>query len=128
MSSPSLSSPRRRDVFGLPLAPPHRWWRGPGAFECSGWCRRLRRHNIGLEEFLEEWYDRSAETCDLFDNISQVDRYSVTCTVCRHFEKQCCSPDLRGPGILILLRGAVEHDGAAWEPPAGVPLAHHHCL
>lgn len=129
MSSPSRFSPRRGDWCGLPLAPSHRWRHGPGAFDCPGWSRRLRAHNIGLEEFLEEWYDRSAETCDLFENISQVDRYSVTCTVCREFEKECCSPDLKGPVILTLLRATVEHDGAAWlPPPDGDAAAHHHCV
>jgi hypothetical protein len=65
---------------------------------------------VGVEEFLEEWYDRSAETCNLFENISKVDRYCVTCTVCSHFEKECCSPDSKGPTILSLLKASYVHD------------------
>jgi hypothetical protein len=70
---------------------------------------------VGLEEFLEEWYDRSAETCDVFENISEVDKYCVTCTVCRHFETgKCGSPDLTGPSIVKLLKVSYRHDGLAF--------------
>jgi len=63
-----------------------------------------------LEEFLEDWYDRSAEECNLFENISEVDRYSITCTVCCHFKEKCCSTDSRGPSILKLLKACYHHD------------------
>jgi hypothetical protein len=73
---------------------------------------------LGLEEFLEEWYDRSAESCNLFENISEVNKYSVTCTVCRHFEEKCCSPDAKGPSILSLLKASYRHDGMVKLPVA----------
>ena len=79
------------------------------------WSRSFRAHIPGMLEFLEEWYDRSAENCDLFLNISQVDRYSVTCTVCRHFDSGgCSSPDVKGPSIIELLKASYQHDGLAW--------------
>ena len=88
----------------------------------------LRAHRVGLEQFLEEWYERSAETCDIFDNISEVDRYALTCTVCRHFEMACCSPD-KGPSMVGLLKASLEHDGVAWEPTGGGgPQRHQHTL
>jgi len=66
-------------------------------------------------EFLEEWYDRSAENCDIFVNISEVDKYSITCTVCRYFDSSgCVSPDLKGPSILDMLKASYQHDGLAW--------------
>ena len=71
---------------------------------------------MGLEELLEEWYDRSAENCNLFENISEVDKYSVTCTECRHFEEECCSPSSKGPSILSLLKASYRHDGLAIAP------------
>ena len=68
-------------------------------------------HYPEVTEVLEEWYDRSAENCDLFVNISQIDKYSVTCTVCRHFDSAgCVSADLKGPGIIKLLQRAYKHD------------------
>ena len=75
--------------------------------------RSLRTHFPQLAEFLEDWYDRSAERCDLFVNISEIDKYSVTCTVCRHFESQGCgSDDLKGPSIIKLLEIAYKHDSS----------------
>ena len=75
-----------------------------------GW-RRLRLHYPEIAEVLEEWYDRTAENCDKFVNISQVDKYSLTCTVCRHFDTTgCSSRDASGVDIIGLLRKAYEHD------------------
>lgn len=74
-----------------------------------GWSRGFRAHWPLLEEFLEEWYDRSAETCDMFVNISEVNKYCVTCTVCRHFDA-CGATDLKGPNMLALLKIAYKHD------------------
>jgi len=71
--------------------------------------RGFRAHWPLLEEFLEEWYDRSAETCDMFVNISEVDKYCVTCTVCRHFDA-CGATDLKGPSMLALLKITYKHD------------------
>lgn len=101
---------------------------GPGPCIGLEWRTTLRAHRVGLEEFLEEWYERSAETCDIFDNISEVDKYSLTCTVCRHFEKACCSPD-KGPSMVALLKASFEHDGVPWEPSgSGGPTRHQHAL
>jgi hypothetical protein len=73
--------------------------------------RSFRAHFPQTVEVLEEWYDRSAENCDLFVNISEVNKYSVTCTVCRHFDSSGCdSTDLKGPSILKLLRNTYKHD------------------
>ena len=111
MSSLFRSRPRIGDEFGASLSPPHRAGYAAGGFnglECS---RSLRAHRVEFEEFLEEWYERSAETCNLFDNISEVDKYCVTCTVCRQFENECCSPDLKGPVILSMLKATYRHDG-----------------
>ncbi len=83
----------------------------PGVFNGLECPRSFRAHRVGMEEFLEEWYDRSAENCNIFENISEVDRYCVTCTVCRHFEKECCSLDFKGPVILNLLKASYHHDG-----------------
>ena len=75
--------------------------------------RSLRAHFPQAAEFLEDWYDRSAENCDVFVNISEVDKYSVTCTVCRNFESGGCdSTDLRGPTIAKLLEIAYKHDAS----------------
>lgn len=75
--------------------------------------RSFRAHYPQVAEFLEEWYDRSAENCDLFVNISEVDKYSVTCTVCHHFESGGCgSTDLKGPSITKLLQIAYKHDSS----------------
>lgn len=82
-----------------------------GGFNGLGWSRSFRAHKPVLEEFLEDWYDRSAETCNRFENISEVDKYCVTCTVCRHFEGWCVESDLKGPSILSLLKASYEHDG-----------------
>lgn len=73
--------------------------------------RSFRSHFPQTAEVLEEWYDRSAENCDLFVNISEINKYSVTCTVCRHFDSSgCASKDLKGPSILKLLQNAYKHD------------------
>lgn len=75
--------------------------------------KALRTHFPQTAEFLEEWYDRSAETCDLFVNISEVDKYCVTCTVCSHFNSDgCISTDLKGPSIKKLLEVALRHDSS----------------
>jgi hypothetical protein len=73
--------------------------------------RSFRAHFPQTAEVLEEWYDRSAENCDLFINISDVNKYSVTCTVCGHFDSSGCdSTDLKGPSILKLLQNTYQHD------------------
>lgn len=95
-----------------PYLAPKDW----GGFNGLGWSRSFRGHKPQLAEFLEEWYDRSAESCNLFENISEVDKYSLTCTVCRHFESGGCgSTELKGPGILAMLKVAYKHDGLAWQ-------------
>jgi len=80
---------------------------GSGFFGSSS----FRAHFPQTAEVLEEWYDRSAENCALFINISEVNKYSVTCTVCRHFYSSCGSTDFKGPGIIKLLQNTYEHDG-----------------
>ena len=73
--------------------------------------RTFRAHYPQIAEILEDWFDRSAENCDLFVNISEVNKYSVTCTVCNRFEAgDCASTDLRGPSIIKLLDAAKVHD------------------
>ena len=73
--------------------------------------RGFRAHFPQTAEVLEEWYDRSAENCELFVNISEVNKYSLTCTVCRHFDSDGCgSTDLKGPGIIKLLQNSYKHD------------------
>lgn len=83
-------------------------FRGSGFFG----SRSLRAHFPQLAEFLEDWYDRSAEQCDLFVNISEVDKYSVTCTVCSHFHSGGCSSTGKGPNIIKLLETAYKHDSS----------------
>jgi hypothetical protein len=75
-----------------------------------GWCRRLRLHFPEIVELLEDWYDRAAESCDKFVNISQVDKYSVTCTVCRHFDTSGCCSSSPAVELITLLQKAREHD------------------
>jgi len=66
--------------------------------------RTLRGHYPPIAEIIEELYDRSAESCNLFVNISEADEYSVTCTVYRHFDGiGCGSSDVRVPTIIRLL-------------------------
>ena len=80
---------------------------GLGFFSSRG----FRAHYPQIAEMLEELYDRSAENCDLFINISEVNKYSVTCTVCRNFDSTGCgSADLKGPNIINLLQNACMHD------------------
>jgi hypothetical protein len=97
------------------LSLPHGSWHRPGGFNGLRQSKSFRAHRMGLEEFLEEWYDRSAESCDLFENISEVDKYSVTCTVCSRFEEERCSPGSEGPSILSLLKASYKHDSVAWQ-------------
>lgn len=78
-----------------------------GLFGTSG----FRRHYPQIDEVLEDLYDRSAENCDQFINISEVNKYSVTCTVCRHFNTtSCSSSELKVPNIIKLLEYAKKHD------------------
>lgn len=71
----------------------------------------FRDHYPQIAEILEDLYDRSAEVCDIFVNISEVDNYSVTCTVCRHFDSTgCASSDFKVPSIIRLLENAKKHD------------------
>ena len=73
--------------------------------------RSFKAHYPQIAEILEEWFDRSAENCDLFINISEVNKYSVTCTVCNRFDTgDCASTDLKGPSIIKLLDAAKVHD------------------
>ena len=115
MSSLFRSSRRIRYGFGVFISPPHGGWQASGGFNGFQWSRSFRAHRVGLEEFLEEWYDQSAENCNLFENISEVDKYSITCTVCSHFDEECCSPGSKGPSILSLLKASYSHDGLAWQ-------------
>ncbi len=129
MSSVFHSNLRTREGFGLFLCRGHRGEHGPAGFiglECT---RSMRAHRVGLEEFLEEWYERSAETCDIFDNISEVDKYSLTCTVCRYFEKECCYVEGKGPSMVKLLKATYQHDGAPWQPlTEDGAKRHQHCI
>ena len=76
--------------------------------------RSFRAHYPQIAEILEEWFDRSAENCDLFVNISEINKYSVTCTVCHRFDAgDCSSTDLKGPSIIKLLDAAKVHD--SWQ-------------
>ena len=87
--------------------------RDPGSFRFLR-SRSLRTHFPQIAEFIEDWYDRSAENCDLFMNISEIDKYSITCTVCRHFDSRSCgSTDLKGPSITKLLEIAYKHDSSS---------------
>jgi hypothetical protein len=77
-------------------------------FFCS---RSFRAHYPQIAEILEEWFDRSAEECDLFVNVSEANKYSVTCTVCSRFDTgDCASTDFKGPSIFKLLDAAKAHD------------------
>jgi hypothetical protein len=78
----------------------------------EGWVggSAFRAHRPGFEEFLEEMYDRSAEACDRFENASEVNRYCVTCTVCRHFEAESCPLDAGGHDIVSLLNACHAHN------------------
>jgi hypothetical protein len=114
VSSPFRCGHSAGNESGLSLPPHRREGHPSGVFSGLEPCRGLRAHRVGVGEFLEEWYDRSAESCDIFDNISEVDKYSVTCTVCRHFEKECGSLELKGPGILDMLKATYHHDGHTW--------------
>ncbi len=70
--------------------------------------RSFRAHYPQISEILEEWFDRSAENCHLFVNMSELNRYSVSCTVCSRFEVGCISTE--GPSIIKLLDAAKIHD------------------
>ncbi|MBE0416014.1 MAG: hypothetical protein IBX36_05710 [Dehalococcoidia bacterium] len=105
-----------RGEFGILLSLPRQGKHRLGGFNGLERSKSFRSHRVGLDEFLEEWYDRSAENCELFVNISEVDKYCVTCTVCRHFKSGGCGfPDVKGPSILKLLKTSYNHDGLTWE-------------
>jgi len=73
--------------------------------------RCIRAHFPTIPEFLEDWYERSAEKCDLFLNISELDKYNITCTVCRNFESgNCGTSEPKGPSITKLLQLTYQHD------------------
>jgi len=74
--------------------------------------RTQRAHFPQIPEFLEDWYERSAGECDLFLNISEMDKYSINCTVCSNFESgNCGASDSKGPIITKLLQHTLLHDG-----------------
>ncbi len=75
-----------------------------------GW-RRLRLHYPEIAELLEELYDKAAESCDQFVNVSEVNKYSTTCTVCRHFSTAGCNAQGTAVDIIKLLQNAYQHDG-----------------
>lgn len=73
--------------------------------------RACRKHYPQVDEILEELFDRSAQNCDKFIKMSEVNKYSVTCTLCRHFNTPTCtSPELKEPSIIRLLEYARRHD------------------
>ena len=74
--------------------------------------RGFRAHQglVSEEEYLEEMYDRTAEVCSLFDNISEVDKYVTSCVVCASFET-CGSHEGEGHSIIDMLKIAYKHDG-----------------
>ena len=112
MSSLSRCGRRLRDGFGVTLPSSH----GEGASSRPVWSARFRAHRPGFEEFLEELYDRSAENCDQFENTSAVDRYCVTCTLCRHFRRESCPTDAGGSAIVGLLNACHAHDDSTCSP------------
>lgn len=129
MSSLFHSNLRIRGEFGFFICRGHRWEHGVEGGIGFEWARSLRAHRVGLEEFLEEWYEQSAETCDVFDNISEVDKYSLTCTVCRYFEHECCYVEGKGPSIVKLLKATYQHDDASWQPSDDDGAKRHqHCI
>jgi len=70
--------------------------------------RSLRAHFPRVAEFLENWYDRSAENCPFFINIGAVHEYSVTCTVCRSFENGGCGSTDKVSNVLKLLKNRIQ--------------------
>jgi hypothetical protein len=73
--------------------------------------RNFRAHFPEISEVLEELFDRLAENCDLFVNVNEINKYSVTCTLCQRFDTgDCTSTDLKGPSIIKLLDVARVHD------------------
>ena len=86
-----------------------------GGFTGIGWSRSLRHHGPIMSDLLEDLYDRTAEECALFDNVSEVNKYSISCTECLHFSAGCVAPEDQVPGIASMLRIAYEHDGQAWD-------------
>jgi hypothetical protein len=62
-----------------------------------------------LPDLLDDYWERAAENCALFVNISEVDKYCITCTICRHFESDGCM-NLEAPSLLNLLKSSYEHD------------------
>lgn len=99
----------------LPFASPVRPSRGILSvdFASQAWLgyRRLRFHYPEIAELLEELYDRAAESCDQFVNLSEVNKYSTTCTVCRHFTTTGCSAQGTATDIIKLLHKTYQHDG-----------------
>ena len=85
----------------------NRTWAG---FNGLQWSKSFRAHDIGLQEFIEEYYDRSAEECEFFVNISQINKYVFSCTECRYFAAGCEAEGLKGPKIVSLLKAAYKHD------------------
>jgi hypothetical protein len=110
VSSPFRCRHRIRNEFSIFLSLAYAEDHDAGGFSGSGWSGSSRAHRPGFEEFLEEWYDRSAQTCDRFENTSEVDKYCVTCTVCRHFKDERCSLDPGDHTIVSLLNACHAHD------------------
>jgi hypothetical protein len=110
VSSHFRSGPRSEHELGVSRPFPYGERHDRGGFNGLEWSAGFRTHRVGIEEFLEEWYDRSAENCDLFYNVSEVDKYCVTCTVCGRFQTECFSLDSRGPSIISLLKACYRHD------------------
>ena len=86
----------------------------PGGFNGLEWSKSFRAHGPILADLLDDYWERTAETCNRFENISKVDKYSIICTVCLHFEEKCCSPDFVGPSMVKLLKASYKHDGLTW--------------
>jgi len=85
-----------------------------GGFNGLEWSKSFRAHGPMLADLLDDYWERTAETCNRFTNISEVDKYSVTCTVCNYFDQECCSPDFVGPSMVKLLKSSYKHDGLTW--------------
>jgi len=86
-----------------------------GGFNGLQWSKSFRAHWPMLSDLLDDYWERSAEACDRFENVSEVDKYSVACTVCSYFEEECCSPNFVGPSVVKLLKASYKHDGLTWQ-------------